>query len=202
MSTNQNQQGGVRLESPLVELDFTSINQDPSLVSLHEQPFLGHLNVRGSLANSAFASACKKVLGQALPADANRVVVGNNATIIWYGPSEWLVLVAGESTAQTVKALQQELGETHSLITDISGGNTVIEIGGSHARALLAKAVTIDLHPSVFAVGHAALTTFAHAAATLYCPQENVYRIIVRRSFADYIGHWLIDAAQQFITTS
>ena len=199
MSSNRNQQTQILTESPLVELDFASVNQQPERLAIAELPFLGHLNVRGSLANKPFANACKKVLGRALPATANVADIADETTLVWYGPSEWLLLTAPEAATELAEQLRQALGETHSLVTDISGGNTVIEISGQHARDLLAKAVTIDVHPNEFSVGAAISTTFAHAAGCLLRVDENVYCVIVRRSFADYIGHWLLDAAKEFV---
>ena len=49
-------------------------------------------------------------------------------------------------------------------------------------------------HPSVFPPGTCAQTLLARAQVILYRPDEHVFRLLVRPSFADYLCAWLTDA--------
>jgi heterotetrameric sarcosine oxidase gamma subunit len=46
--------------------------------------------------------------------------------------------------------------------------------------------------------GRCAQTTFAKATAVVANKADGSYDLIIRRSFADYIAQWLLDAGQEF----
>ena len=200
MSSNTNRESKVVSESPLIAIDFASMGLSSDVLRIVEDPFLKHINIRGNAEDAAFMQALETVLGVALPTAANTAVIESTLTILWYGPSEWLVLSGDQFDDGLINQLRASLEGIHSLVTDISGGNTLIDISGNRARDLLKKATTIDVHPRAFTVGDCALTTFAHAGAAMYQYDDAPgFRVVVRRSFADYIGTWLVDAAKEYI---
>ena len=69
-----------------------------------------------------------------------------------------------------------------------------------HARDVLAKGCSLDLHPTVFGPGTAAQTMLGLAGVVLIALDDagTDYRILVRASFARYLADWLIDAAEEF----
>jgi sarcosine oxidase subunit gamma len=83
------------------------------------------------------------------------------------------------------------------LLTDLGHGRTVIRVEGEAARALLAKGVGPDLHPSVFPTGACLQTTVAHTNILLHAvdaaPRFDLY---VPRSYAADFWDWLCDAAR------
>ena len=83
---------------------------------------------------------------------------------------------------------------------DVSAQRTTVRLRGEHARDVLAKGCSLDLHPSVFRPGAAAQTMLGQAAVVLIPLADNGtdYRILVRSSFAGYLAEWLIDAAEEF----
>ncbi len=186
-------------KSPMVEIDFSSIKCPGSVLSICEHAFLGHINIRGSLDNSKFAAAAKKSLGIDLPREANTFVEHNAKTILWLGPNEWLLVCDADGTANLVETLKSNFEDIFSAVTDVSGGNTILEISGDRARALLLKGTPLDLHHSVFSKGQCAQTMVAKTGMTLWQVSEDpVYKLIVRRSFSDYLGHWILDAAREY----
>lgn len=199
MSRSSQQPSHAFTQSPLSQVDLAQLGLPSEVLRMVEDPFLTHINVRGKLSNTDFKQGVESVLGVELPADANTTVLTAELSILWYGPEEWLVIAGTDRGQALLHDLTRALKDVHSQVTDISGGNTVIDISGSRARDLLKKAATIDFHPRAFSVGQCALTTFAHAGAAIYQYDDTpAYRIVVRRSFADYIGVWLLDAAQEF----
>ena len=189
-----------RRNSPIyLEAAQSSAAPEAAGVHLAERPFLGHLNLRGGPADEGFLKAAAKALGTALPLEPNTVTRGENMTVLWLGPDEWLVMTPPDQEIRTADALEEALEGHHTSVTDISGGQTVITIGGPHARDALAKGCSLDLHPRVFGPGQCAQTLVAKAGVTIVPTDDSPsYDLIVRRSFADHLALWLQDAAQEY----
>ena len=186
-------------QSPFVQIDFAAIQADPGVLSIQEEAYCGHVNLRGSASNDAFLSAAKAVLGTDLPTEVNTFVITAKLTVLWYGPNEWLIVTPQGSETALIATLREALQGQFFAVTDLSGGNTVLNISGSHAIDLLKKGCPLDLHSSAFAVGQCAQTVLAKAGMTiLNMPEPAGFKLIVRRSFSDYLGVWLIDAAGEF----
>jgi len=186
-------------ESPLVQIDLGGCDAAVG-VQLHESLFQGHLNVRGRPDNHAFLSAVTRVLGAEPPLQANTFVVAGTSMIYWLGPDEWLIVTQPGQQAALAATLGEALQGVFSSITDVSSGQAIISVSGANARALLEKGCPIDLHPREFAIGDCAQTHLAKAAVLISAVNDAPgYELIVRRSFADYLGLWLLDAIVEFV---
>lgn len=185
-------------QSPMLEIDFGLLQTQAAVLQLQEQPFLGHVNLRGNPDNAELMSAVSSVLGE-LPIAANTVTTHGAYSILWLGPDEWLIITPQDGASPLVAELRIAIGENFAAVTDVTGGNTLIELSGSAASDLLAKGSPLDFHPSAFGLGQCAQTIMAKTAVTIYPTNgESGYRLVVRRSFADYLGVWLLDAAREF----
>ena len=180
-------------QSPL----HTVSNADQTALSIRECPMPGYLNLRGQPEQAAFVDAVRAVVGIEPPRVPNRVVESDGVRIIWLAPSEWLLVTVPGAQGDLESALRSALGDLFAAVTDVSSGFTTIEISGHAARDLLARGCTLDLHPRVFAPGHSAQTLFAKASVTIVqLSAAPVFHLIVRRSLAQYLWHWLDDAAR------
>ncbi|MFT4634632.1 MAG: sarcosine oxidase subunit gamma [Arenicella sp.] len=185
--------------SPMVEIDFAEFGTNDDILAIKEHAFLGHVNIRGSSDNADFMAALKYVLGVDLPIQANTFLVADGNTILWLGPNEWLVVTAEGMATELIKKLESALADKFSAVNDISGANTVLEISGIKAQALLLKGCPLDLHHSVFSTGQCAQTVMAKTSMILWQVHEApIYKLVVRRSFADYFGLWLADATREY----
>jgi len=176
--------------------------QLPSTVSLAEEPFVGMVDLWVD-PNGAAASEVSTVLGVDLPTTPSTYVRNDAVTVIWLGPEEWLV--TGSQSAPALEAqLRSVVGEHGGAAIDVSAQRTTLRLGGSHARDVLAKGCSLDLHPAVFSAGTAAQTTLGLAGVILIALDDAGldYRILVRASFARYLADWLIDAAEEFGVSS
>ena len=75
----------------------------------------------------------------------------------------------------------------------------VLDTITQHARDLLAKGCTLDLHPDEFKAGECAQTGLAKAnvlIARIAAPEG--FELLVRRTFADYLVQWLHHAGREF----
>ena len=164
-----------------------------------EQAFRAHCNLRGDPQNSDFLQAVKEQLGFDLPLVPNTVSVAGRWRGCWLASDEWLLLGPGRS--EPFETLVGDLSAMHHSLVDLSGGQTVIRIGGPAWRDVLGSACTLDLHPRVFEAGHCAQTVLTQSNVLMIHAHDDArgeaLDIVVRRSFADDLLRWLIDAATE-----
>jgi len=165
---------------------------------LGERRSLQFINLRGDPDDQLFQQQVSEVLGIRLPTRPNTVTQDGPMRVCWLGPDWWLIMAPASD-----ETLQQRLGvaltNQHTSLSDLTGGQTLIEIGGRTARDVLASACTLDLHPTQLPVGRCAQTQLAHTVVlivpTIQEPEQAVVDIVVRRSFAEHLVRWLMDAA-------
>ena len=150
--------------------------------------------------DDAALGAVESVLSVPLPMVPNTVSSGRNATCLWLGPDEWLVICERIQAPVLGADLQAALDPMLSSVNDLSGGQTIISLSGNRALDTMAKGCSLDLHPRVFSPGLCAQTQIAKTAALIRPLPSNVprYDIIVRRSLADYLWRWLRNAAAEY----
>lgn len=152
---------------------------------------LGHINLRGNVADERFVDGVSAALGQPLPAEANTLTQADHR-IYWLGPDEWQVVAAPDAVDHLTTKLNNELVGQHVAVNAVSGGQSVFHLSGEDVPEHLAKGCTLDLDPSVFREGMCAQSGLAKANMLLgYIDAAPVYEIIVRRSFSGYVLRWL-----------
>lgn len=138
-------------------------------------------------------------LGTALPTVPNTRVAVDGGQAIWLGPDEWVVDLAADGAGPRIAALQAAVAGKFAVVHDITAGRTCLAIRGTAAVDLLRKGCPIDLHPQAFAAGACARTLLARAGVLLLCVEAGrEYHLVVDRSYADYLWHWLADATTEF----
>ncbi|GED21383.1 sarcosine oxidase subunit gamma [Halomonas halmophila] len=191
----------VPIESPLAYTYRRSGAPAPdknSKAVLHERPFLGHLTLRGGAI--VLDEALRSVLDMSLPAEPQSLLfdASGERSVQWISPDEWLLIVPGGEEFELENRLREALGDAHFAITNVGGGQTVVDLEGEAASELLMKSVIYDVHPQHFPVGKGVTTVFAKASVILRRPSETRWELVVRRSFADYVYRWLLDAGAEY----
>ena len=196
---DQNAGEDVLKESPLAHTKGVPSGHPTPGVTIKEVPFLGYLTLRGNSADPLFVAGVAQALGIELPVAPLTLNQhpSNDSSIQWISPDEWLVVVPRGSEYEAEMALRSELSG-HYAVVNISGGQTLLRLSGEQALEVLYKSTPYDLHPRHFVVGKAITTNFAKATAVIRRPSEDVWELIIRRSFADYCYRWLMDASQEF----
>jgi sarcosine oxidase subunit gamma len=175
----------------------------PSSAQLDEEPFVTMVDLWVDPSGGG-GTAAADVLGvDALPTTPSTAVDGPETTVIWFGPDEWLVTSTERAGEDLEAQLRAAVAEHDGAAVDVSAQRTTLRLRGTHARDVLAKGCSLDLHPSVFGPGAAAQTMLGLAAVVLIPLADNGtdYRILVRSSFARYLAEWLVDAAEEYAVT-
>lgn len=193
----------MRAESPLVERmtdERKGASPAEAGVTLREHAFLGYVNLRGRPEDEVFLEAAGGVIGGSLPQEPNTVVEGSRARACWLAPGEWLLVTTPGDEPAVLAALEDALAGRSFAACDVTGYYTAVELTGPHARDVLEKGCTLDLHPRAFAPGQCAQTLLSHAGIVLrpLGGDGTAWELIVRRSFADYVFAWIEDAAGEF----
>jgi sarcosine oxidase subunit gamma len=167
----------------------------PGTLTLCERPARGQLALRGDAADGALAAAVREVLGVELPLEPNTVGRGDDASVLWLGPDEWLAVMPEGHEVRALQALDSALAGTHALVSDVSHARAVVELSGTDARTVLAKGCSLDLHPRAFGPDRCAQSALARAHVLLHQLDETpAFDLYVHRSFMEYAWDWLVDA--------
>lgn len=165
--------------SPLAER-----SADLGRVGARELAFLSQIDVRVDPAGAA-------TLG--FPTDPNTATSGGR-DVLWLGPDEWLIVGVPGATTAIMHELEASLSGLHCSVVDVSANRAVIELAGPSRHDLLSSACPIDLHPRSWDDGRCAQSVFG-AAQVLLHEREEVTRLFVRPSFADYVVDLLLTVA-------
>ncbi|EKE17303.1 MAG: Sarcosine oxidase, partial [uncultured bacterium] len=128
----------------------------------------------------------------------NDVSYGDQHAILALGPNRWYVLSPYQNGKATEAKLRAMESNKTIAITDVSHAWNVIRLNGRHARDVLAKLCSIDLHPSTFKVGSCAQTELRGLYIVLHATNFENFEIFVMRSFLLTIWDWLQDAAAEY----
>jgi sarcosine oxidase subunit gamma len=141
------------------------------------------------------AAAVRPILGEPLPESSVLAVTTSERLIMRIAPDQYWV-VGGESALDT--RLRSAVPTDAGCVTSLDAARTRLLIEGHAARALLARLVAIDLHPTVFPIGSFAQTGIHHVGGLLLKVGEDRYEFFSLRTFAASIWEVLLDAARPF----
>ena len=158
------------------------------------------VNLRGDSTHSGFLTGVQRVTGVELPVIPNTVVRSGGLSCHWLGPDEWLMTVK-KPEVSIMQDLEDSLSGLHIAVTDLTGGQSLLGVGGRQSRDVLSAACTLDLHADAFAQGSCAQTILAHSNVLITPAFQSsgdcVFEVLVRRSYADHLIRWLMDAAHE-----
>lgn len=192
-------------QSPLAHLGLAAraapdTEQEEKRVWLGERPACGQICLRGDAGRAAFRTAVKGVLGFVPPRKAATTAGGTGIPrALWLGPDEWLVVTDDAQAASTAANLAEALAHQHAQVVDLSDARAVIGLAGPHARDVLMKGCTLDMHRRAFRAGRCARTLLAKVQVIVHQTTEAPdYDLYVHRSYAEYLWAWLEDAGLEY----
>jgi len=144
--------------------------------------------------NGIGADAIGLAIGLDLP-DGPAASGNGEELAIGTGPGTWLIVSEGAG-CRFAENLQDSLRGLAS-VSDQSSGYAVFRLSGSGARTILQRGAAIDLHPSSFGPGSAAVTVIAHIGLLIWQVNEQpAFDVAVFRSFSRSFRDWLDEAAR------
>ena len=162
----------------------------------NEMPLFGYISLRGNALQPAFIDAVHGVLGIHLPTQAcTTQTFSNGAEILWISPDEWLICCPREQLTNLELLLKVALTKPNSQVVNNSGGFTTVILQGKHAIDLLQHCTVYDIHS--LKMNHVVGTTFGKMSCFIM-RQNDGYKLVFRRSFADYIWTFLVRAAEPY----
>jgi sarcosine oxidase subunit gamma len=190
----------LKQDSPLAEIPRSAAGtQKDSNLSLSEYAATGFINLRRDAADAGFVKLVEQATNVRLPETPNTSVSTSGISALWLGPHEWLIVTPGGLEAAMQDSLRKALANRNYAVTDVSSGNIAISLAGKPARDILAKGCGIDLHERYFVAGTCVSTQVAKANALVWRPDSSSrFDLIVRRSFAEYLALWLLDAGREY----
>ena len=163
---------------------------------------VGHrtiINIRGTASDPTFVAAVKSATGVDLPMWANSVATNGERQILWLGPNEWWVTARDGEAESLLAALRAAFGGLHATACDVSESRAVLALRGPKARDVLARGISLDLHPKVFGPGQCAQTGLSRCNVLLHLVDDSPrFEIYVLKSFSDYLWRWLEQIAGDF----
>ncbi len=185
-------------ELPLHYLSHKSHNtEQTSEILLEEIKGLRHYTLRGDSEDKIFNNAIKEALNVALPIAPKQACMSGRVNLFWLSPNEWLMLCGDEDSIWLEDQLHQHLSGHYALI-DNSSGQTLLRVSGMKVHSLLMHSCVYDFSPNNFKLKTCIQTKFAQASAMVFKRDDNVFDLFIRRSFADYIGAWCLDASHEY----
>lgn len=146
---------------------------------------------------AALADRVRAAYGIDLPAGPKRIVAGDVA-FIGMGPGQFLAVEQGGDALTFATRVATAVGPAAS-ISDQSDSRAVLRLSGPRARDVLSKGLAIDLHPSVFGPGDAALSSIALIGAHLWqLDDAPTFEIAVFRSMAGSFAEFIWASAAQY----
>lgn len=169
-------------------------------VTLEEGPFQTMVGIRVDPRSEEGARVA--AVAGSLPTRCGGVGGADGVSVLWLGPSEFLVVAPEEAHdslgGDLVGSLTAALGGSPGQVVDLSANRTTFELSGPRARAVLEKGCSLDLHPRSFTAGTALNTEVGNIPVVLFKAGEESFRLFPRASFADFLGRWLLDAMREF----
>jgi methylglutamate dehydrogenase subunit D len=139
------------------------------------------------------AAAVAPLLGAAaLPTAPGQVYHTPSAALYRTAPDGFWVVT---SQPKVILQLGSAVPASFGTVTCLSHSRVRLAVDGPQARAVLAKGISVDLHPRSFAVGAFAQTGLQHTGVLLERCAQDRYELYVLRTFAVSIWEWLLDAA-------
>lgn len=160
-------------------------------------PPRGMVTVRGDFADAAFAAGVKASVGLGVP-ETRRADVDSGHGVLWMSPDELLLWMPYAEAEAAVQSFDEATEGTHALAVNVSDARVVFRVSGAKARQILSKGAPVDLTPMAFGIGDYRRTRIGLVAAAFVMTDDapDTFEIVCFRSYAEYVWHWLHDAAR------
>jgi sarcosine oxidase subunit gamma len=143
------------------------------------------------------AAAIREIAGIELPNGPKRATA-NGLSLIGIGPGQYLAVAEGDLAKELLARIAGALVGLAAVV-DQSDAKAILRLSGPHARDVLAKGCSVDLHPRVFTTEDAATTLASLVPCQIgLLDDEPTFELAVPLSYARGFWFWLTAAAAEF----
>jgi sarcosine oxidase subunit gamma len=175
---------------------------DTGQLTMREAKIGAAWNIQGDPARSAFAEEARRLFALSLPLTPNTTASSGALTAMWLGPTSWL-LIAGAPLSSThpltdYPAKRDALNGADGALFDVSASRVAWSLAGPKATTVLAKGCPLDFHRRAFPVGGCAQSFFGHVNALFRRHDDDIFTLLVARSFSRNVWSELCEAGAQY----
>jgi sarcosine oxidase subunit gamma len=156
-------------------------------------------NVQGNPTHASFVAEVHRLFGISLPTAPNTIAKSGGLTVLWLGPSSWLLFTGLAPLLADFNAKRDAFSAARSALFDVSASRVAWTVSGPRATTVLAKSCPLDFHPRAFPANTCAQSLFGHVDA-LFIKHDDAptFTVLVARSFAHHVSHALVESAAQY----
>lgn len=166
------------------------------IARVEELGLTGMITIRGDFGSKSFAKAVSAVAGCDLPAQRCHNAGSDGRVLAWMSPDELLLITAHDTAAADIAAMQEQLGDEHSMVVNVSDARAVFRISGEACREVVGKLAPVDMDSTAFGVSDFRRTRFAQVPAAFWMRDAETIDVVCFRSVAQYMFDLLSVAAQ------
>ena len=175
---------------------FGASRPDGSGLTLAERRTTALLQLDGAADDARLLAVVKDRFDLEPPAQANRAVRNEVVSVLWTGPSRWLMVSSTDQPESLKTELRLALDGTSGKVTDLSHARAIIRVRGPAARMALAKGCPVDM--DMHKPGSCVSTLLGSLSVLIHALDETCLDVYVARSFGLSLWEWLTDSASEF----
>lgn len=127
---------------------------------------------------------------------ANTASTGPDASWVWTGPGQWLVVSRTLDSGALRAGLEETLKGSDATLCDLGHARSVFALAGRDAVEVVCKGCSADIES--LAAGAAVSTQLGPFSVNLVCRAQTDFELYVFRSFGLAAWEWLSEASAEF----
>ncbi|MEM9851402.1 MAG: sarcosine oxidase subunit gamma family protein [Pseudomonadota bacterium] len=154
----------------------------------------GMVTLRADLTDAAVAQAVKAATGLPMPA-LRRIETAGDRAVAWMSPDEAMVFCPYGDAPALADTLTDALGDTHSLVANVSDARAVFRLTREGVRQVLAKGTPADVSVAALPAGEMRRTRLGQVAVAFWLDDEETAHLVCFRSVGRFVWAWLQTAS-------
>lgn len=167
---------------------------DPTTATVIEQlPLRPLVDLRLYRPTAETLRQLERILGGALPTRPGALITAA-MSVLWLAPHEWFIVGA---TPDRLAAIASACTGTLFHLVEVTDGTCGYRLTGRDVTDLIARGCSLDLHPTVFPVGHAAKSLLDGVVVLLHRIAPGEFHLYCDSSLEAYLIEWFRIAAEE-----
>ena len=171
-----------------------------SNINLEYMDFIGKINLRIRDTDTDVLNKVSAYLGYELPTNSGEVSTNDESRTAWLGPNEFLIQCAEDKKDNFIEDLNRSLIDCFYALTDVSDYYITIRLSGKKSIDVLEKGCPLNFKEYLKNKNTCAQSYISKGTVLIdRLSDDQVFDILIRWSFADYLWDWLSDSCSEFV---